>query len=469
MKRTKGISTITKWLLVAWHVTSVLFLVSSLAIYLLKGMRAFEILISDVSHSEYYITLLATLIVWLLAGLFVHMLHFGMFNANNAILWGGFFIIALVYVNLLRERVAYGDIDFYVEATQALHKGNPLPDTYLYPLLWVSVLETAAPLKQEGIFLFAWLLNVLALFGAYFIVTKTLQIYGFAPNLAALVTFAFMLINVPLLRTLLYGQVNLIVLDGMLLSLILYRRSPFLSALAMTIAVQMKISPIVLVLAVLLERDWRWLAWFALTMFVVGVIPVMAHGIGYYSDILYNLNLLNERTSYIFRDTSYDSFFLATTSMLNIGANIVRLFIYASKLVVSLLALWVAFANVRTCAFFNESRGKFLYNSAPALMILLTVVSPRVWEHHGMFLTLPFLILLKTLSNETDWFLFVLAIFFEFIIPTFDFYPWSYVRMIAPLVILWLLWMMSKREKETRLFDYFNGWANSIFVKTTPA
>jgi hypothetical protein len=469
MKKTKDINTITRLLLITWHVASILFLLSSLAIYLLKGLQAFEILISDVSHSEYYITLLATLIVWLLAGVFVHMLHFGMFNTNNVILWGGFFIIALVYVNLLRERVAYGDIDFYVEAAQALHKGKALPDTYLYPLLWVSVLEIAAPLKQEGIFLFAWLLNVLALFGAYFIVTKTLQIYGFVPNLAALITFAFMLVNVPLLRTLLYGQVNLIVLDGTLLSLIWYRRSPFLSALAMTIAVQMKISPLVLVLAVLLERDWRWLAWFALTMFVVGVIPVMIHGIGYYSDILHNLNLLNERTSYIFRDTSYDSFFLATTSMLNIGANVARPFIYAAKFIVSLLALWVAFANVRTSNFFNETRGRLVYNAGPALMILLTIVSPRVWEHHGMFLTLPFLILLKTLSNRTDWFLFILATFFEFIIPTFDFYPWSYVRMIAPLVILWLLWMMSKREKETRLFDYFNGWANSIFAKTNLA
>jgi hypothetical protein len=204
-------------------------------------------------------------------------------------------------------------------------------------------------------------------------------------------------------------------------------------------------------------------------MFVVGVIPVMAHGIGYYSDILYNLNLLNERTSYIFRDTSYDSFFLATTSMLNIGANIARPFIYASKLIVSLLALWVAFANVRTSAFFDEPRGKFLYNSAPALMILLTVISPRVWEHHGMFLALSFLVLLKTLSKETDWFLFILASFFEFIIPTFDFYPWSYVRMIAPLVILWLLWMMSRRDRETKIFDYFNGWANSIFAKGNPA
>ncbi len=456
---------LAKSLLVAWRVISAVFLLSSLAAYLIKGWRVFDILISDVPHSDYYITLLATLIVWLLAGAFVHMLHFGMFNTDNVIPWGGFFIVALVYINLLREQVKYGDIDFYVEAAQALHKGAALPDTYLYPLLWVSILELAAPLKQEGIFLFAWLLNVIALFGAYFILTKTLQVYGFSFNLAALTTSAFMLINVPVLRTLLYGQVNLIVLDGMLLSLVLYRRSPFLSALAMTIAVQMKISPIVLVLAVLLERDWRWLAWFALTMLVVGIIPVMAHGIGYYSDILYNLNLLNERTSYIFRDASYDSFFLATASMLNIGADVARPLTYAAKLSASLLALWVAFTDIRANVFFKGTRGRFFFNAAPALMILLTVVSPRVWEHHGVFLTLSFLVLLKTLSTEADWFLFIAAAFFEFVIPTFDFYPWSYVRMVAPLIILWLLWMMPKNEHGTKPFDRFNGWANSIFIK----
>jgi hypothetical protein len=454
----KNNSNLSKFLLIGWHVTSAVFLLSSLAAYLVKGWRAFDILISDVPHSDYYITLLATLIVWLLAGAFVHMLHFGMFNEDNAILWGGFFIVALVYVNLLREQVKYGDLDFYVEAAQALHKGAALPDTYLYPLLWVSILELAAPLGEKGIFLFAWLLNVIALLGAYFILAKTLEVYGFSRNLAALTAFAFMLVNVPLLRTLLYGQVNLIVLDGMLLSLVLYRRSPFLSALAMTLAVQMKISPIVLVLAVLLERDWRWLTWFALTMFVVGVIPVMAHGIGYYSDILYNLNLLNERTSYIFRDASYDSFFLATASMLNIGAGAARLLTYAAKLAASLLALWVAFADIRTNAFFKETRGRFFFNSAPALMILLTIVSPRVWEHHGVFLTLSFLVLLKTLSTEADWFLFIAAAFFEFVVPTFDFYPWSYVRMIAPLIVLWLLWKTVKGNGNSRAFDTLNRW-----------
>jgi hypothetical protein len=249
----------------------------------------------------------------------------------------------------------------------------------------------------------------------------------------------------------------------MLLSLVLYRRSHFLSALAMTIAVQMKISPIVLVLAVLLERDWRWLAWFALTMLLVGLVPVMAHGIGYYSDILYNLNLLNERTSYIFRDASYDSFFLATASILNIGANAARPLIYAAKLSASLLALWVAFTNIRTSTFYKEACGKFFFNAAPALMILLTVVSPRVWEHHGVFLSLSFLVLLKTLSTEADWFLFIAAAFFEFVIPTFDFYPWSYVRMVAPLIILWLLWNAPRRDGNTKPFDNLNAALQRMF------
>ncbi len=90
MKKTNDFSILTKRMLIAWHVTGAVFLLASLAVYLAKGARAFEILISDVPHSDYYITLVATLIVWWLAGLFVHMLHFGMLNAKNGILWGGF-------------------------------------------------------------------------------------------------------------------------------------------------------------------------------------------------------------------------------------------------------------------------------------------------------------------------------------------------------------------------------------------
>jgi hypothetical protein len=306
-------------------------------------------------------------------------------------------------------------------------------------------------------------LNIAALFGMYFLLVKVLEKYDFSPNLAALITTAFMLVNVPLLRTMVYGQVNLLVLDGMLLSLLLYRRSPLISALAMAIAVQIKISPIVLVAAILLERDWRWLAWFTFHMVVLSVLPIMAHGIEPYNQILKGLGTLGPRTFYYFRDSSFDSIFIATASLLKIDLLAAQILTYASKLTLGLCAFWTAFVGIRNSTFHPQTgRGKYFYNSAPTLMLLLTMVSPLVWEHYGVFLSLAFLLLIKRLSGDMEWFLFAAACFFEFALPAFDFYPWSYVRLVAPLIILWLIWVVSRRSQASPTFENLNRWAQAL-------
>lgn len=456
-------SRFAKMALATWSAISALLAVSSLAIFILKGAEAFSILITDPPLSDLTITMYSTLIVWLLAGAFVFLLYFNFIHADNALMWAGFFVIGLVYVNILRERVRYGDMEYYIRAAMALHKGEPLPFGYVYPLLWASILEIFAPYKEEGIFLFAWLLNIAALFGMYFLLVKTLEKYDFAPNLAALIATAFMLVNVPLLRTMVYGQVNLLVLDGMLLSLLLYRRSPFISALALAIAVQIKISPIVLVAAILFERDGRWLAWFAVHMIVLSALPILAHGIEPYNQILKGLGTLGPRTFFYFRDSSFDSIFTATASLLGINLIAAQILTYASKLTVGLCALWAAFSSIRNATFHpSTERGKYFYNAAPILMLLLTMVSPLVWEHYGVFLSLSFLALIKRLRGDVEWFLFASACFFEFAIPAFDFYPWSYVRLAAPLIILWLIWVVSRRNQASPTFENLNRWAQAL-------
>jgi hypothetical protein len=463
-KKKQG-SSIARIALAAWSIVSALLALSSLAIFLLKGANIFSVLITESPYSDLSLTLVSTLLAWLLAGAFLHLLYFRVFKISNALTWAGFFVVALVYVNILRERVRYGDIGYYVDAALALHKGGPLPGTYIYPLLWVSVLEIFVPFKEAGIFLFAWILNVAALFGLYFLLARMLEKYGFSANLAALVTTVFMLVNVPLLRTMVYGQVNLLVLDGILLSLLLYRRFPFLSALALTVAVQMKISPIVIVAAVLLERNWRWLGWFVLNMLVVGLIPVMVHGVQPYADVVNNLARMGARTSFYFRDTSIDSFLLATGSFMKVDPTLTRLGIYASKLAVGLFALWTAWLNVHKSTFFSQREaGNTLYNAAPVLMILMTLASPLMWEHHGVFLALPFLVLLKRIEGNTEWFLFGSAYFFEFGLPSFDFYPWSYVRLLAPLIVLWLSWAVTKRTRASKSFAALDRRANALLA-----
>ena len=59
-----------------------------------------------------------------------------------------------------------------------------------------------------------------------------------------------------------------------------------------------------------------------------------------------------------------------------------------------------------------------------------------------------------------QWIWFGVAYLLEFIIPTFDFYPWSYGRLIAPLIILGLMWNLP--EKPSELFIKANTWAENL-------
>ena len=86
------------------------------------------------------------------------------------------------------------------------------------------------------------------------------------------------------------------------------------------------------------------------------------------------------------------------------------------------------------------SADRHMLNALPPLFILMTLASPVVWEHHGIFVALSFLLMLKRLDLPSDWLLFGFAYLLEFLLPTFDFFPWSFGRLFAPLLILWLMW-----------------------------
>ena len=119
--------------------------------------------------------------------------------------------------------------------------------------------------------------------------------------------------------------------------------------------------------------------------------------------------------------------------------------------------------SVRHQVFFNgKEKGSKLANALPPLFILMTLASPVVWEHHGIFVALSFLLLLKRLDTPNEWIWFGFAYFLEFILPTFDFLPWSYGRLFAPLIILWLMWKATKKQNPSRFFTAFNDWLNKL-------
>lgn len=448
--------------LIAWVILSALIASSVIGMYLWKGQPGLNVILVTGPLSRFWITFMSVIAAWLLGGLALWLLHSRHIDSKNALVWGGFFLVSFLYLNLLRERVQYGDLDSYILGATNLHNGEPFDSLYIYPPFWAMLLQPLVPLGEEAFLNVLWALNLLALMGFYWLLYTVLARYGFSRRAAALTVTLFMLANMPLLRTLYYMQVNLHVLNLIFVSMLAYPRSRLVSAFCLAVAAHLKASPLVLALAFLLERDWRWLAWLAFFGFFFFGVTLLSDGFQPYTSYLHNLSLLNQPHGMNFRETSFDSLFWTLSALLKFDGAWAQAGIYLSKAALGLATGLVLFRVVRSQAF-HQGESANLLNALPPLMILMNMYSPLVWEHHGLFLMLSTCALLRLLSTPAEWTWFGLFYFVQYLIPTFDFFPWSYARMLTPLLLLWLIWRAGRREPGQPLpFTRLQYWLDSL-------
>ena len=438
-----------------WVVITFLVLASLVAIYLRNGMVGLNLFIQEWPLSNLAVTLASTSLTWILAGALLYMLANEKINKSNLWLTVGFFLVMFVYLQILRERFRYGDYHYYLEAATALANGQPLPDTYLYLPLWGTLLRFLVPLGDQGVMIVLWTVNVIALGSFYLLLVSVLQRYNFSQYLSIFITVLFLLINTPLMRTLGFIQVNLMTIDLVLFSILVYPKNNFLSALALALAVHIKTSPAVIVLAFLLEFNWRWIFWFAISFLAIGLFPVAMHGVDIYLQFVNNTIGLAQIPDTNFHDTSFDSFLRFLNPFFGIQIETTRLMALGAKVLLLLAALYTMAQNIFAQSFSKENR---LLNAAPALFVFMTLASPIVWDHHGIFTTLAFLLMLKRIQSPSHWMIFLAAYFFEFMLPSFDFFPWSYGRLIAPIVILWLMYATRKNDEPSPFIASANQW-----------
>ena len=450
----------------SWIGLTVLVIASLIAIYLRNGTEGLNLFIQQWPLSNLVVTLASTAITWLLLGALLYMLVNEKINAGNGFFVAGFFLVMFLYLNILRERFRYGDYAYYIEAATALLNNQTLPDTYLYLPLWATLLQYIVPLGDQGVLAILWTMNIIALGLFYILLVRVLERYGYSNRLAVTITVLFMLVNTPLHRTLGYVQVNLLTMVLVMFGVLYFPRNTFLSALALALAVHLKTSPAALVLAFLLERNWRWVAWFALSFLVIALIPVALEGIKPYFDYVTNIGILTHITDTNFHDTSFDSFFRFLNPFLSIDISTTRIIIYIAKTVLGLSTIYVMAQNVRNHTFAdNRVSSPALLNAIPSLFIVMTLTSPIVWDHHGIFTALSFLLLIKCIESPSAWMWLGFAYFLEFILPSFDFFPWSYGRLVAPIIILALIWGIPKKQEESRFFSAANAWFEKLPIQ----
>src|SRR5262245_6352749 len=96
--------------------------------------------------SNPHITALAVMLAWIILGTALVLLSSPSITPGRAAAVAGYAALALLYVNVMRERTYYGDFDNYFSAALSLNTGAPLPQRYLYPPLWASILAPVTTL-----------------------------------------------------------------------------------------------------------------------------------------------------------------------------------------------------------------------------------------------------------------------------------------------------------------------------------
>jgi alpha-1,2-mannosyltransferase len=380
-------------------------------------------------------------ISWFLIGIALALGRRPAFSRRHAVFLIVFGLSAFSYLGTVREphRIVMGDFLAYFRAAECVRDGVPIdqqPDRYyLYPPFLAVALSPLTPLGLERVLHAFHLANYVATMLLFVLLYLSLQRFRVARTLAALATFAIFAANVPLMRTLIYHQVNVHVANLVLLCFLLRERHPVWSAIALCLAIHVKVYPLVLAAPFLIERQWRWCVAFVAAHAAVVLGTLAVGGPVYYAQFFERVGALTET---VFRASSVDSFLHNTLRLLHVeGGGAERPVALALRIALGAL-YFAAYWRMRGSALFadGDRAARGVANGFVALPALMFAVSPSVWSHHFVLMMMPMLVLATAIRTAGEACLWGLSYAFIFLVPIFDIYPVSYERLAAVLMLL---------------------------------
>jgi hypothetical protein len=245
--------------------------------------------------------------------------------------------------------------------------------------------------------------------------------------------------------------VNLHVTNLILAALLLYPRHAVWSALALAVAVHLKASPVIMALAFVYVRDVRWLFCFAAWGLGIVAGTSAVDGFDRYVQFLHNAANIYAANGLAFRDNSFDSVVRATLQVIGADLGLAPTPVLILKAAVLIWALTTTHLVVRRGTFDSGkrrgSREAMVENAFVVLPFLMTLMSPLIWEHHPVFVIVPFMILFGRLETARELLIFAVAWASVFVVLTFDIYPFSYHRLVGLLLGLGLITYVGKRQR----------------------
>lgn len=398
-------------------------------------------------------------LVWLAVGVALCLLQY----RNVRVRYGWHvvcsFVLLALYLNVLRERAQYADVQDYVQAAFDLGSGHSFHIRYLYPPFLATLCQPFLCLGADGLAALFWGFNWVGLILYFILLVKTLETYGVETRLCCLGVFIFMLVNVPVLRTLSFVQVNFHMMNLILLAVLCYPRFRILSAVSLAVAIHLKASPLVIALPFLYLRNTRWLLSWVLTGGFLFGVTYLYYGWDPFASFLANAKTIYFANGISFRENSIDALVRTLAIAFRKDGTALVPFI---KVPVLVGLVWSVRYSVQTRMWAKRDDGLgILQNSLPLLLFVMVFLSPLVWEHHFVFLAVPFLLIIRKLQTSLQWVAYGFSYLCVYLMPTFDFYPWSFCRLFGAGV-LFVLCIRLATQRDSPWFEAFQQKFNRI-------
>lgn len=266
-----------------------------------------------------------------------------------------------------------------------------------------------------------------------------------APLVSAVAAGILLTFNNPLIRTLEYNQVSLLLLNLVLLSMLLTDRYPFTAGLISSVAVHIKIFPILMFFPWLFRKQFN-----AVAGLITGIILIPVFSLLNQDFLVYKQFFTASVNSYeivpfmqygYFRDNSINSIIHSVLVMVGGIVNYkFPLIVQKSLTILASLGVFILYLirmKIREKQE-NAGEGQILYGHVMDTLAAILLLSPLSWEHFYLLST-PLFLWGYYYNNLAKRWLQMVALTLVLWMPTIDIFPFGYNRIIGLVILLYLI------------------------------
>ena len=261
---------------------------------------------------------------------------------------------------------------------------------YLYSPVLAQLFIPLTFLDYPDYFLFLFIFNVLLTFLSILLIYRLLELKEEETQLPLVFLFLIMLGNIPLLTTIDYGQINILVFNMILLSMVLLKSDKkFISSLLLCFAIFFKIYPALFLVLFLFEKKYRYILYSIINFTIILLLSIILFSPNCWSRFI-NM-LLNDFISGEKSNVFFD--FGARINNYSLNGFLSQLFTKNGISRAYVLPAIIVFLTIMFFLFKSKIKElikrKSLNLNISLILILILALSTISWVHHYVIIIFP--------------------------------------------------------------------------------